>query len=53
LAASGDQMAIAVTIADNLDNLDPGRLSKIPSNERGGESKYRQSILILTAARTL
>jgi len=50
LAASGDQMAIAVKIADNRDNLDPDRLARIPPNERGKEDKYRLSLEILTAA---
>jgi (p)ppGpp synthase/HD superfamily hydrolase len=50
IAASGDRMAIAVKRADNQDNLDPGRLAKLPPDKRAGDDKYRRSIEILTAA---
>jgi (p)ppGpp synthase/HD superfamily hydrolase len=50
LAASGDQVAIAVKIADNLDNLDPERLARLPLEKQGGQEKYRRSIEILTRA---
>lgn len=50
IVASGDRMAIAVKLADNRDNLDPERLSKLPPDKRGGDDKYRRSIEILAAA---
>jgi len=50
IAASGDRMAIAVKIADNQDNLDPERLSRLPPDKRSGNDRYRRSIEILTAA---
>jgi (p)ppGpp synthase/HD superfamily hydrolase len=49
IAASGDRMAMAVKRADNQDNLDPERLSKLPRETRSGDEKYRRSIEILTA----
>lgn len=52
LAVSGDQMAIEVKIADNFDNLDPERLSRLPPDKRSGEDKYRRSIEILTPVRS-
>jgi (p)ppGpp synthase/HD superfamily hydrolase len=50
IAASGDRMAMAVKMADNQDNLDPDRLSKLPPDKRGGDDKYRRSIETLAAA---
>jgi (p)ppGpp synthase/HD superfamily hydrolase len=50
IVASGDRMAMAVKRADNQDNLDPGRLAKLPADKQAGAEKYRRSIEILTAA---
>ena len=44
------KVAIAVKIADNLDNLDPERLARLPLDKQGGQEKYRRSIEILTRA---
>jgi len=50
LAASGDRIAIEVKLADNLDNIDPERLARLPPEKRGKEDTYRRSIETLTAA---
>jgi (p)ppGpp synthase/HD superfamily hydrolase len=53
IAASGDDIAIAVKIADNEDNLDPERIAKIPGSERGPNlhrAKYESSLEILRRA---
>jgi (p)ppGpp synthase/HD superfamily hydrolase len=47
LRDSGNAIAIAVKIADNLDNLDPARLEKLDRTFQLKAEKYRASLAIL------
>lgn len=47
LIDSGNNIAVAVKIADNQDNLDPARVAKLPIELQAKGDKYRQSLLLL------
>lgn len=50
IAESGNIIAIRVKIADNEDNIDPGRVAKLPPAMRGGQARYSRSLEILQRA---
>jgi (p)ppGpp synthase/HD superfamily hydrolase len=47
IAASGNQTAIRVKIADNEENSDPARVAAFPAADRGLVNRYHRSLSIL------
>lgn len=50
IAASGNELAIRVKIADNEENSDPVRVAAMPPGERGLVTRYERSLHILRGA---
>lgn len=50
IAASGNQGAIRVKLADNAHNSDPKRIAQLPSEQRSIVKRYEKSIRILRDA---
>jgi (p)ppGpp synthase/HD superfamily hydrolase len=50
VAASGNQIAIRVKIADNEDNSDPARIAALPPEGRDIVNRYERSLRILRPA---
>lgn len=50
IASSGDVELIAIKLADNEDNSDPGRIAALPEPERNILSRYERSKTILRTA---
>lgn len=50
IAASGNEGAIRVKLADNTHNSDPDRLAQLPSEQRSIAKRYERSMRILRDA---
>jgi (p)ppGpp synthase/HD superfamily hydrolase len=50
IAASGDAGLIAIKLADNADNSDPGRIAQLPPDQRDIASRYERARKILLGA---
>lgn len=50
IAASGNQGAIRVKLADNKHNSDPARIAQLPPEQRSIAKRYEHSIRILSDA---